>query len=156
MTAAWSQLTFVPPPEAVAALLEHWRWRVPESLSPIIGSTAGDVFLEDEDGSIHWLETGTGTLSRIADSRDQFRKLVEMDGGAELLLAAVVEAMRDGGALLGAGRCLGFKRLPILGGTYTAENRYAIAASEWYGFSGDLHHQIDGLPDGTRVELKFE
>lgn len=156
MTATWTQLTLVPSPEAAAALREHWGWLVPASMNPFIASRAGDVFLEDLDGSVHWLETGGGALTRIASDRDEFRERLATDGGAELLLAGVVEAMLENGLVLDEGRCLGFKQLPVLGGTYTPENLFAVSASEWYGFSGHLHSQIHALPDGTNVKLNFQ
>jgi hypothetical protein len=156
MTATWSQLTLVPSPEAVEALRDHWGWLVPASMVPFIASLAGDVFFEDLDGSVHWLETGGGALTRVALDRDGLRDRLATDGGAELLLAGVVEAMLEDGLVLGEGQCLGFTQFPILGGSYTPDNLFPISASEWYGFSGHVHEQIHALPDGTKVELKFE
>ena len=156
MAATWTQLTLVPSAEAVEALREHWGWLVPASMNPFIASRAGDVFLEEEDGSVHWLETGGGALTRVASDRDAFRQRLAEDGGAELLLAGVVEAMLEGGIVLGEGQCLGFTQLPILGGSYTPDNLFPISAAEWYGFSGQIHRQIHDLPDGTNVKLSFE
>jgi hypothetical protein len=156
MAASWTQLTLVPSAEAVEALREHWGWLVPAAWQPFIASRAGDVFLEGEDGSVHWLETGGGALTRVASDRDAFRQRLAEDGGAELLLAGVVETMFEGGLVLGEGQCLGFTRLPILGGSYTPENLFPITAAEWYGFSGHIHQQLQALPDGANVRLSFE
>jgi hypothetical protein len=37
----------------------------------------GDLFLAYKDGSVHMLDVGSGTVKRIADSRDDFRAMIE-------------------------------------------------------------------------------
>ncbi len=46
--------------------------------------------------------------------------------------------------------------MPLLGGSYSAENMVPTSAAHWYAFSGYVHHQMKDLPDGTAVNFIFE
>ncbi|WP_169787963.1 T6SS immunity protein Tdi1 domain-containing protein [Caldimonas brevitalea] len=118
-------------------------------------SAAGDVFFEAPDRSIHWLDTGQGQLAQVSDTRDLFLAALRDDAGAEWFLAPVVDQLLAEGKLLAEGQCFAFKVLPILGGTYAAENMVPMSAAEWYGFSGHVHHQIKDLPEGTSMSFKI-
>jgi hypothetical protein len=153
MAASWKQLTFVPDSEALSTLRHAWEWLVPDSYLAFMAGVAGDVFYEANDGSIHWLSTDSGALKEIATNRATFLTDLRDDAGRKWLLAPIVDKLLEAGVKLEAGQCYGFKLLPILGGDYTPENMFALSAAEWYGFSGETHRQIQGLPDGTRVRL---
>jgi hypothetical protein len=152
----WTQLIFNPSPKVTKAINADWRWLVPKSMTARAWSAVGDVFFEDADGSVHWLDTGMGTLERVAPHRDAFRLRLEADGGEEILLPAVVQGTIALGLAIEPGQCLGFTQLPILGGTYLPENRFPIDAAQWMGFAGTVHKQLAELPDGTQVRLSFE
>lgn len=152
----WNRLIFNASPDVVAAVDAEWRWLVDASMAPRSCSTVGDVFFEAADGSVHWLDTGMGTLERVAPHRDAFRLRLEADGGEEILLPGVVDGVIALGMDIAPGQCLGFTQLPILGGTYMPENRFPIDAAQWIGFAGTVHKQLAELPDGTQVRLSFE
>ncbi len=118
-------------------------------------SVSGDVFFEDAGGGVYWLDTGQGTLERIAATRAEFLDRLRTDSGREWLMSALLESFIEAGLVVGENQFLGYRTLPILGGDYTAENMRPMSAASWYGFSGYLHEQIHDLPEGAQVRLTF-
>jgi hypothetical protein len=48
------------------------------------------------------------------------------------------------------------KEVPaVLGGEYSDYNLGKITTSELLRFAGDVAHQIEGLPDGAKVQFGF-
>lgn len=118
-------------------------------------SSAGDLFYSDERDRICRLDTGSGAAEPVAESRSAFELAVGDSTRAEdLLLLPVVRSYEAAHGRLAAGQCLGFHTLPVFGGAYSADNRYAISIAEHAAFTGDVHRQIRDLPDGTAVKLK--
>ena len=135
--------------------LEGWRWMVGEEATLVAASVAGDLFFRDREGRVHWIDTGAGSVQTVADDAASFaRKLLTGEFSGDFLLeSAVNDALRAHGPF-GAGRCLGFKTLPVFGGDYGGANRVPMSANEHFAFTGHVHRKIDGLPDGTAVELE--
>lgn len=73
MKITWNELTINPDGIDFDALLDDWRWLVPESMSPVLLSALGDLFLVDQDNTVHWLDAGSGTLTQVADSPQVFQ-----------------------------------------------------------------------------------
>ena len=140
--------------EPQPSYLDGWRWMVGQYATLVAASVAGDLFFRDRDGRVHWIDTGAGNVTMVADDAASFaRKLLTAEFSGDFLLeSAVNDALRAHGPL-GAGRCLGFKKLPVFGGDYGGVNRVPMSAGEHFAFTGHVHHKIDGLPDGTAVEL---
>ena len=109
------------------------------------------------DGRIWWLETGGGAFKEIAASRTDFDRLLE-DGEQvkQLLLAPIVEEYIRAHGPFPLGKCLGFTQLPVLGGSYTLDNRWLAPAVEHFGLTGHIHSQIRDLPDGTKVRIEID
>lgn len=135
--------------------LDGWRWMVGEDAVLVAASVAGDLFFRDREGRVHWIDTGAGSVETVADDPASFaRKLLTAEFSGDFLLeSAVGDALRAHGPL-GAGRCLGYRKLPVFGGDYGGANRVPMSANEHFAFTGHVHHKIDGLPDGTAVELE--
>ncbi|HET7903232.1 MAG TPA: T6SS immunity protein Tdi1 domain-containing protein [Candidatus Eisenbacteria bacterium] len=144
------------PAESLVAALASWRWLLGEDLRPRWLSLSGDVFLVGALGEVFWLDTGGGTLTRIAASEQELEeRLAEAVWRDEWLLESVIEERARQGRVPGAGECLGFRILPVLGGAYDGENRVVVAGAEHVGLTGELHRQIRDLPDGTAVRLEI-
>ena len=75
MTIRASDLTCTPNQDAIERLAEAWAWLLKEPFRPVLFSIMGDVFFEPDSGGIWWLNTGTGELTRVADSVDSFEEL---------------------------------------------------------------------------------
>jgi hypothetical protein len=143
------------PSEKVRAALSEWAWLIGDTRKPHIVSTAGDLFLISPTGQVERLDTGVGQVAVVAESLPQFEEsLSSPDVRRDWFLVPVLEQLQSLGRPLAPGQCYGFSILPIFKeGTYGAENRYAIDALEHIRFTGDLHRQIAGLPDGEQVKL---
>jgi hypothetical protein len=54
------------------------------------------------------------------------------------------------------GKCYCLKVPAVLGGEYSSENLGTIDLDELISFAGTVALQIDGLPDGAKIEFKFD
>jgi hypothetical protein len=137
-----------------ADLLSGWVPPLPESFTVCMVNRFGDVFAVYDDGSVHMLDIGMGVVERLADGRDQFCDLIDLnDNAKDWLMIPLTDACRDAGLVLSENQCYGFKVLPILGGEYTVENVVACDLSIQYSFTADIFRQTKDLPDGTKVEI---
>jgi hypothetical protein len=134
--------------------LDGWRWMVGDEAVLLAASLSGDLFFSDRGGRVHWIDTGAGSVECVADDVATFgRKVHTAEFCGDFLLEGVIaDELRIHGSL-GPGRCFGYRSLPVFGGAYSGENRVPMRAAEHFAFTGDVHRQIDGLPDGAAVEL---
>ena len=139
-----------------ATVLGDWLWLVPQELTVWIMNRYGDLFIALDDGAIHMLDVGGGTFEKVADNRDDFRRLIDEDDNAnDWLMIPLVDQMVAAGVTLTEGKCYGYRIPPVLGGDYTVENSAVISIAEHYGFHATIHQQIKDVPDGTEVVIKF-
>ena len=124
----------------------------------------GGVFFETESGVVRWLECGTGLCEDVAASRAAFDGFL---GGErdevwearvdEWFLPTLVTELRAAGLRPDARQCYGLTTLPIFeGGTYAADNAFVCSIHEWFSFTGSIHGQVSGMPDGGSVRLVVE
>ena len=137
-------------------LLDEWRWLI-GGLPTLVGwSSAADLFVRSAEGKIAMIDSGAGVINVVAESESEFQSQLRNPAkAAELLQLDVVEAFVRADGALPADRCLGYRTLPALGGSYAVENRYALSMAEHAAFTGDVHRQIRDLPDGARVKIKI-
>ena len=56
-------------------LLQEWVWLIGARRLPILITALGDAFLQDvDDGSVHLLSAGPGTLGKVADDVATFQR----------------------------------------------------------------------------------
>jgi hypothetical protein len=106
------------------ALLRDWRWLIGPTKVPVLVTALGNAFVVDtEDGTVHVLDAGPGTLQQVSACTDEFRKrLRQKDFVIEHFAPIIVVRMRERGQALGPGQLYGFKTPPLLGGEYSADN----------------------------------
>ena len=137
------------------ALLEEWHWLLPPEFTVWLLTRAGDLFIVVPDGSIHMLDVGAGTLSKVATNRDEACILIDEPGVAkDWLMIPIVDQLVASGAILGKGQCYSFQKLPVFGGTYAVDNRMVFPIHEHFGGWGSVHRQIADLPLGSNVVIK--
>jgi hypothetical protein len=136
-----------------ATLLRDWMPPLPPSFTLWLVNRFGDVFVvSDDDGCVHMLDVGSGTLVRVADNRDHFADLLDVnDNAMDWLMIPLVNACRDAGMSLAASQCYGFKIPPILGGEYDVSNVEPTDLAVHYSFLADIYKQTKDLPDGTPI-----
>jgi hypothetical protein len=137
------------------SLLKEWRFLLPTQFRVWLLTRTGDLFITVPDGSIHMLDVGAGTLTRVAESRDAFLTRIDEPGVAEdWLMIPIVDQLVASGVVLVTGQCYSFQQLPVFGGAYTPDNRMAFPIREHFGAWGSVHRQIADLPDGSEVIFK--
>jgi hypothetical protein len=137
------------------ALLQEWRWLLPSEFRVWMLTRVGDLFITLPDGSIHMLDVGAGKLRRVAESRDEFCTKIDEPGIADdWLMIPIVDQLVASGAALGPDQCYSFRQLPVLGGSYKADNRMVFPIREHFGAWGSVQRQISDLPDGSHVVIK--
>jgi hypothetical protein len=143
--------------DAHPAYLDGWRWLVGNDAVLVAASVSGDLFFRDRDGRVHWIDTGAGSIETVADDAASFaRKVRSAEFCSNYLLESLVnDCLRMHGPQT-ADRCLGYRTLPVFDGAYADDNRVPMRAMEHFAFTGDVHQQIEGLPDGATVELNVK
>jgi hypothetical protein len=135
--------------------LRTWTWLLPSQGDVWLVNRFGDLFLVVQDGSVHLLDVGAGSLEPVASSKVEFReKLQDPECLDQWFLPDLVDALVAAGIELKPGQCYAFKQLPVLGGEYEVANFAPLDAAEWIRCCGSIHLQLRDLPDGTEVSLK--
>jgi len=136
-------------------LLAGWAWLVPGEFTVWFANRFGDLFILFDDGSVHRMDVGRGSLEKVAESRDRFANAIDEGNNAnEWLMIPLVDKLVDAGVTLRPGQCYSYLRLPVLGGDYTVRNTRVVSFAQHYKAFGPIHEGIKDLPDGTRA--KFE
>ncbi len=155
MALTWNDLTVDFEHIDREALIEDWQWLVGSSL-PILVTSVGDAFLQNESGEIYWLETGSAEFEKVAESYEEFQnQLKDQELIHEWFLVPVVAELKEQGLELEAGKLYGFKQLPVLGGEYEANNFELTDIQVHFSFSGQIHFKLKDVPDGTQVKLNI-
>ncbi len=155
MALTWNDLTVGFEHINRETLVEDWQWLVGSSL-PILVTSVGDAFLQNELGEIYWLETGSAEFEKVADSYEEFQnQLKDHDLIHEWFLVPIVAELKEQGLALEAGKLYGFKQLPALGGEYQANNFELTDIQVHFAISGQMHFQLKDISDGTQVKLNI-
>jgi len=134
------------------ALLRDWMPPLPSSFTLWLVNRFGDAFVVADDGSVHMLDVGAGTLTRLADNRSHFAELLDANGSADnWLVIPLVDECRRAGMQLAPNQCFGFKIPPVLGGKYQLSNVEPTDLTVHYSFLAEIYKQTKDLPDGTPI-----
>jgi hypothetical protein len=138
-------------------LLPYWAWLLPREVTVWIMNRFGDLFLVVEDGSVHMLDVGGGSLEKVGESRDEFAVQIDQgDNANQWLMIPLVDELVAAGVLLKPGECYGYRELPILGGDYTIDNTQVLPIPRHYQALGTIHERLKDIPDGTHVEFEID
>lgn len=139
----------------VERLLSDWRWLCPSRATLLARNVFGELFLQDETGVILWLNTTTGKLSRVAESKAQFLQMAETsEKRREWLAEHEAKAYAERGLVPGSSQCIGFGVPAVFAEGGTPATAYIADIYEHVSFLGDLHRQIVSLPDGSKIQLR--
>lgn len=137
-------------------LVGDWQWLIGNDKLPILISSIGDLFLEDQNGKIFWLNVGAGTIQEVASSSADFRNKMNDDNLAnEWFMFALVEEIILSGKPLAPNQIYSWITPPILGGKYAAENVELNDIEVHFSIYGQIHAQIKDLPDGTKIKFRI-
>jgi hypothetical protein len=134
-------------------LLDDWRWLIGRSRHPILLSAIGDAFVQDDnDGTIHLLDTAAGTCQLVAADEGEFRRLLtDPQWATDHLAVEVIADFLANGRRLEPGQIYSWNHPPALGGAYELENATATDIEVHFSMAGQIHRQIHDLPPGTPI-----
>jgi hypothetical protein len=140
----------------VASIERGWAWK---GISPtlVVGENDfGNVMVKDSDGRYWRVSPEDLDCSIVANNREELDRLSQDQDFLHdwYMVAMVAEAKKLLGPLRpGYKYCL---KIPgPLGGEYGGSNLGTISLTELVEVSGDIARQIEGLPDGSRVQLRI-
>jgi hypothetical protein len=136
-----------------ARLLDDWRWLIGYDKMPVLITASGDAFLQDQsDRTVHFLNVCGGAISKVAETPDEFKSLLQQKSfWADHLASDMVLSLRSSGLCLKPGQIYSFKVPPVLGGEGSLENVEASDISVHFSIAGQLHAQICKVEAGTQV-----
>ena len=138
----------------VERLLADWRWLCPSQMTLVARNVFGELFLQDEAGTVFWLNTTTGKLSKASDSKTQFLEMVQTsEKRREWLVEQQARAYAQRGLVPSSSQCIGFGVPAVFAEGGTPDTAYIADIYEHVSFLGDLHRQVANLPDGSKVTL---
>lgn len=133
-------------------LLSDWAPPLPAEFTLWLVNRFGDVFAILEDGSVHFLDIGVGTLEHVADSKEHFAEKLDAEAN-DWLMIPLIDKCVSAGLVLQRGQCYRFKIPPFLGGSYDLDNIFVGDLREHYAFIADIYRQTKNLPNGAKVKL---
>jgi hypothetical protein len=138
-------------------ILSCWKWRLTDMQAVLTVSNLGDIFLLGNDGAVYWLQTDTGKLTKVAETLKQYQRfLSDEEKIDEWFLPLLVEKLLAAGKTLKDNEVYSHKTPPFLGGDYSLNNIEPTDISVHFALSGQIYEQVKDLPDGTKVNIKYE
>src|SRR4051812_40150610 len=120
----------------VDKLTENWTWLIGTDKTPLMVSAIGDMFLQADNKKIYWLDVGGGELKLVADGIDDFEeKLKNIEQVNEWFMIDLTTELRLSDKKLKEGQLYSYKKLPIIGGDYTADNFAPLDIVEHFGYT---------------------
>ena len=136
-------------------LLADWRWLVQEEASLIAVTAMGDMVLRRNDGSIWFLDTIEGNYNRIADSENDYLKLLtSRDFRRKYMQYHCVLCLVESGVELDTNQCYSPNVPPHLGGELDEENLKPTDVYVHFSVSGQLWEQTKDLKPGAKVRIE--
>lgn len=137
-----------------AGILADWAWLLSSDLTVWMVNRFGDPIFVPDDGTVHFLEVGAGSVKQLAESREDFFTQVDVGDNADnWLLIPLTDRCVAAGLTLGPGQCYKFKIAPIFDGKYSIDNIEVGDLVVNYSLLAQIHQQINDLPDGAQIKL---
>ena len=157
MTLSLEQLTKDISNVDIDDILSCWKWLLIDKQAVVTISCLGDIFLLGLDDAIYWLQTDRGDLIKVADTLEQYQQfLTDEEKIDNWFLPLLIEKLLAAGKTIKGNEVYSYKKLPVIGGEYSVDNIEPTDISVHFAFSGQICEQIKSLPDGTKVNIKYE
>lgn len=153
MRITWNELTVGFDAIKSDALLGDWRWLVGDDVRLLLVSAIGDLFLKDAEGHILWLDAGAARLNRVADSADEFKRLMQMTEHADVwFVPELIGDLIVSGKCLTPGQCYSYQVPPMLGGEMELDNFEPTDLLVHCTMFAQIGRQLQDLPEGTKID----
>jgi len=132
-------------------LLSDWRWLCPDGGQVILATACGDLFLEQPNGNIEFLDTYAGTRKVLASTFEVWKEQLQQKAlVADWFRCALLDDIQDAGLSRKAEQCFSPLHLPLIGGSWTPSNFQACSLIV-HLVVGQIHQQVKDLPPGTKI-----
>lgn len=139
---------------SVEQLLAQWRWLCPLPVTLVARNAFGDLFLKDEGGRIHWLDVAVGKMQQVAESEAEFRHCADDPIKREEWFTETDERdVRSRGLSPNENQCIAFTIPLVFEQSASGNKPYVAELVETVSFLGDLHRQMQDVPNGGKVQL---
>lgn len=153
MRITWNELTVGFDPSKSDSLLADWRWLAGNNVHLIVVSSLGDLFLRDAQGRILWLDVGAARLTQVAESPEEFKRLMqETEHSEEWFVPQLIGDLIVSGKRLAAGQCYSYKIPPMLSGKMELDNFEPTDLLVHCSMFGQIGRQTQHLPEGTKID----
>ena len=133
-------------------LINDWIWLIGDDKNPILVSSIGDLFLRDGKDNIFLLNVGEGKLNLVANGIKEFEsKLKDVDQVNKWFMIELIEELKNSGQYLNDKQVYSYRKLPVLGGDYSAGNFEATDIEVHFCVAGQIHERVKDLPPGTKI-----
>jgi hypothetical protein len=126
-----------PTPFDWAALVAPFSPPLPREGQVIMASFFGDVFVEDRDGAVWWVNGMEERVDRIAISRDQFLERIGREY-VVMLKTKLLEMLIVENKLVAVGKLYGLMTPRSEGGRYSTDNIGVAPIADAFAFMGAL------------------
>ena len=123
--------------------MENWEWLLRGDYLPILVSASGDAFVQNVDnGQIWWLDTGGAQFEQVAESLEEFNKLLsDREFVIEYFAVQMVGDLRQAGKPLSKGQIYSLSQPWLLGGEYTISNIEPTDIEVHFSLTGQIAQQ---------------
>jgi hypothetical protein len=118
---------------------------LPREGQVVLASFFGDVFVEDKNGAVWWLNGMEERVDRIAISNKQFLERVSREH-LTMLKTKLMESLIVGDELAKAGTIYGLKTPRSEGGKYHPDNIGAAPIADAFAYMGELFRKKNAPP----------
>ena len=133
--------------------LRSWRWLLPPKSIPVLMTALGDMFIQVDEGPIHFLDSYEGTLKPAGEDYPDFKLALADERKLALwFLPDLVCALRESGLVLGKDQCYSPIVHTLVGGNMEPSNFQAVPWKVHFFPLGQLVEQIAKLPPGTKID----
>jgi hypothetical protein len=140
----------------LSTIASAWQWKGVQPISLIAQNAFGNVIFTDGAGQYWRICPEELSCTVIAADKAAFQQLwlgdeFVLDWQMDIPVATAEKAL----GAPGDDRCYCLKIPAVLGGQYGVENFRSISRKELISFAGEMARQIDHLPNGANVRLRF-
>lgn len=142
--------------DILKAVADGWGWKIGKPVAVLAQNAFGNIIVRSEGGGHFRIIPEDLNCVHIADSPEELERVrCSEEFREDWDMCALVEKAEAALGSLSEGQCYHLVIPSVLGGAYAVENIKRIAITDWLGFSGEVARQIEVLPDGTQVKLKW-
>lgn len=139
----------------VEIIARSWGWTGIQPAAVVGENDFGNLMVRDVRGMYWRICPEELSCEVVAQDRAALDALSTDQGFLkDWAMRALVEEARKSLGPLEEGRKYGLKIPGVLGGAYGGDNLAQLPLADIIGAAGDIARQIDGLPDGSKVQLR--